>query len=261
MVDEAFDDGRGDTQEYSDLGKLAKHFLKGGKGAMEEGKEIPSKAYIQEVVQELQKGEQGECPICLEAFEDAVLTPCAHRLCRECLLLSWRTHMSGLCPVCRFLFLGNNISFLRLDGTLNQQQREKVIKQFSEDSDILRSSPYKAVGPFLPLVEPEAASLPLVGVGLSTSQPPSYTVKDGIGTHNPWKTDPWWNPAVEEQAVIRIHRIGQTKSVSINHFIVKGTVEQRMEAVQARKQWMISGALTDQEVRSARIEELKMLFT
>ncbi|GJV97258.1 ETO1-like protein 1, partial [Tanacetum coccineum] len=37
-----------------------------------------------------------------------------------------------------------------------------------------------AGGPFLPLVEPEAASLPLVGVGLSTSQPPPYTVEDGI---------------------------------------------------------------------------------
>ncbi|GJR24282.1 glucose-induced degradation protein 8 homolog isoform X1 [Tanacetum coccineum] len=49
-------------------------------------------------------------------------------------------------------------------------------------------TPCKAGGPFLPLVEPEAASLPLVGVGLSTSQPPSYTVEDGIGTHNPWKT-------------------------------------------------------------------------
>ncbi|GJV10875.1 ATPase, AAA-type, core, P-loop containing nucleoside triphosphate hydrolase [Tanacetum coccineum] len=36
--------------------------------------------------------------------------------------------------------------------------------------------------------EPEAASLPLVGVGLSTSQPPPYTVEDGIETHNPWKT-------------------------------------------------------------------------
>ncbi|PWA44000.1 DNA mismatch repair protein MutS, type 1 [Artemisia annua] len=46
----------------------------------------------------------------------------------------------------------------------------------------------KAGGPFLPLVEPEAASLPLVGVWLSTSQPPPYIVEDGIGTHNPWKT-------------------------------------------------------------------------
>ncbi|KAK9072647.1 hypothetical protein SSX86_009082 [Deinandra increscens subsp. villosa] len=287
---------RGDTQEFSDLAKLAKRFLKGGKEAMEEGKEMPSKAYIQEVVKELQKGEQGECPICLEAFEDAVLTPCAHRLCRECLLSSWRNSNSGLCPVCRktlskqelitaptdsrfrvdieknwvesskvsallcvlesfrssgsksivfsqwtaFLdllqipFSRNNISFVRLDGTLNQQQREKVIKQFSEESDIMVL----------------LMSLKAGGVGINLT-----------AASNAFVMDPWWNPAVEEQAVMRIHRIGQTKSVSINRFIVKGTVEERMEAVQARKQRMISGALTDQEVRTARIEELKMLFT
>ncbi|KAJ0941256.1 putative DNA helicase chromatin remodeling SNF2 family [Helianthus annuus] len=287
---------RGDTQEYSDLGKLAKRFLKGGKEAIEEGKEMPSKAYIQEVVKELQKGEEGECPICLEAFEDAVLTPCAHRLCRECLLSSWRNSNSGLCPVCRktvskqelitaptdsrfrvdieknwvesskvsallhelesfrssgsksivfsqwtaFLdllqipFARNNISFVRLDGTLNQQQREKVIKQFSEENDIMVL----------------LMSLKAGGVGINLT-----------AASNAFVMDPWWNPAVEEQAVMRIHRIGQTKSVSIKRFIVKGTVEERMEAVQARKQRMISGALTDQEVRTARIEELKMLFT
>lgn len=287
---------RGDTQEFSDLDKLAKRFLKGGKDTMEEGKEMPSKAYIQEVVEELRKGEQGECPICLEAFEDAVLTPCAHRLCRECLLSSWRTPTSGLCPVCRktvskqelitaptdsrfrvdveknwvesskvsallkelesfrstgsksivfsqwtaFLDLlqiplsRNNISFVRLDGTLNQQHREKVIKQFSEESDIMVL----------------LMSLKAGGVGINLT-----------AASNAFVMDPWWNPAVEEQAVMRIHRIGQTKSVSIRRFIVKGTVEERMEAVQARKQRLISGALTDEEVRSARIEELKMFFT
>ncbi|KAI3679436.1 hypothetical protein L2E82_51347 [Cichorium intybus] len=287
---------RGDTQEFSDLDKLAKRFLKGGKDTMEEGKEMPSKAYIQEVVEELKKGEQGECPICLEAFEDAVLTPCAHRLCRECLLSSWRTPTSGLCPVCRktvskqelitaptdsrfrvdveknwvesskvsallkelesfrstgsksivfsqwtaFLDLlqiplsRNNISFVRLDGTLNQQHREKVIKQFSEESDIMVL----------------LMSLKAGGVGINLT-----------AASNAFVMVPWWNPAVEEQAVMRIHRIGQTKSVSIRRFIVKGTVEERMEAVQARKQRLISGALTDQEVRSARIEELKMFFT
>ncbi|XP_024984826.1 DNA repair protein RAD5A isoform X1 [Cynara cardunculus var. scolymus] len=287
---------RGDTQEFSDLDKLAKRFLKGGKDTMEEGKEMPSRAYIQEVVEELRKGEQGECPICLEAFEDAVLTPCAHRLCRECLLSSWRSLNSGLCPVCRkevskqelitaptesrfrvdveknwvesskvsallcelenfrlsgsksivfsqwtaFLDLlqvplsRNKISFARLDGTLNQQQREKVIKQFSEESDILVL----------------LMSLKAGGVGINLT-----------AASNAFVLDPWWNPAVEEQAVMRIHRIGQTKSVSIKRFIMKGTVEERMEAVQARKQRMIAGALTDQEVRTARIEELKMLFT
>ncbi|XP_007015969.2 PREDICTED: putative SWI/SNF-related matrix-associated actin-dependent regulator of chromatin subfamily A member 3-like 2 isoform X2 [Theobroma cacao] len=91
---------RGDTQEYSDLNKLAKRFLRGGQNTLEgEAKVLPSRAFVQEVVEELRKGEQAECPICLEAFEDAVLTPCAHRLCRECLLASWRNPNSGLCPV------------------------------------------------------------------------------------------------------------------------------------------------------------------
>ncbi|XP_010912212.1 DNA repair protein RAD5A isoform X1 [Elaeis guineensis] len=288
---------RGDTQEYSNLNKLAKRFLKGGKDA--DGRDssaIPSRAYIKEVVEELRKGEEGECPICLEAFEDAVLTPCAHRLCRECLLASWRSTMSGLCPVCRksmnkqdlitaptdnrfqidieknwvesskvsvllrelenlrslgaksivfsqwtaFLDLlqiplsRHNLTFVRLDGTLNQQQREKVINEFSEDKNILVL----------------LMSLKAGGVGINLT-----------AASNAFVMDPWWNPAVEEQAVMRIHRIGQTKNVSIKRFIVKGTVEERMEAVQARKQRLISGALTDQEVRTARIEELKMLFT
>ncbi|KAG0483181.1 hypothetical protein HPP92_011265 [Vanilla planifolia] len=288
---------RADTNEYSDLNKLAKRFLKGSKGAVPRDTGVaPSKAYIMEVVKDLRKGEEGECPICLEAFEDAVLTPCAHRMCRECILTSWRGIACGLCPVCRttvnkqdlitaptnsrfqvdvdknwvesskvsallqeleklrasgsksivfsqwtaFLDLlqiplsRNNILFVRLDGTLNQQQREKVISRFTEDNDILVL----------------LMSLKAGGVGINLT-----------AACNAFLMDPWWNPAVEEQAVMRVHRIGQTKAVSIKRFIVKGTVEERMEAVQARKQQMISGALTDQEVRTARIEELKMLFT
>ncbi|GJS04299.1 hypothetical protein Tco_0320807 [Tanacetum coccineum] len=54
-----------------------------------------------------------------------------------------------------------------------------------------RRSRVRSLPPTRPEVlfyEPEGASLPLVGVGLSTSQPPPYTGEDGIGTHNPWKT-------------------------------------------------------------------------
>jgi DNA repair protein RAD5 len=100
---------RGDTKEYADLNKLAKRFLRGGNGAVNGDSCIPSRAYIKQVVQELQKDE-GECPICLEAFEDAVLTPCAHRLCRECLLSSWRSATAGLCPVCRYFMFQSSVS-------------------------------------------------------------------------------------------------------------------------------------------------------
>jgi SNF2 family DNA or RNA helicase len=47
--------------------------------------------------------------------------------------------------------------------------------------------------------------------------------------------DPWWNPAVEEQATDRAHRIGQTKNVFVYKLIAQGTIEQRMVDLQDRK--------------------------
>lgn len=40
--------------------------------------------------------------------------------------------------------------------------------------------------------------------------------------------DPWWNPAVEEQAIERVHRIGQKREVEIVRFIIDKTIETRM---------------------------------
>ena len=91
----------------------------------------------------------------------------------------------------------SDISFVRLDGTLNQQQREKVIKQFSEESNILVL----------------LMSLKVGGVRINL-----------MAVSHAFVLDPWWNPAVEEQAVMCIHRIGQTKRVMVKRFIVKGTI-------------------------------------
>ncbi len=48
--------------------------------------------------------------------------------------------------------------------------------------------------------------------------------------------DPWWNPAVERQAMDRTHRIGQDRPVFVYRLITEGTIEARIEAMQARKQ-------------------------
>ena len=47
--------------------------------------------------------------------------------------------------------------------------------------------------------------------------------------------DPWWNPAVEAQATDRAHRIGQDKPVFVYRLICTGTVEEKIQALQARK--------------------------
>lgn len=55
--------------------------------------------------------------------------------------------------------------------------------------------------------------------------------------------DPWWNPAVEDQATDRAHRIGQDKPVFVHRLIAAGTIEEKMEALKARKQALVAGIL------------------
>jgi superfamily II DNA or RNA helicase len=53
--------------------------------------------------------------------------------------------------------------------------------------------------------------------------------------------DPWWNPAVEDQATDRAHRIGQDKSVFVYKLVAQGTVEERMLELQQRKKALAAG--------------------
>ncbi|MDZ7671186.1 MAG: DEAD/DEAH box helicase [Gammaproteobacteria bacterium] len=53
--------------------------------------------------------------------------------------------------------------------------------------------------------------------------------------------DPWWNPAVETQAADRAHRIGQTRAVFVYKLVTEGTVEEKILALQARKQALADG--------------------
>ncbi|MEW5822526.1 MAG: DEAD/DEAH box helicase [Cyanobacteriota bacterium] len=56
--------------------------------------------------------------------------------------------------------------------------------------------------------------------------------------------DPWWNPAVEDQATDRAHRIGQTKKVFVYRLITKGTVEEKMIKLQEKKRDLIDSVIT-----------------
>lgn len=47
--------------------------------------------------------------------------------------------------------------------------------------------------------------------------------------------DPWWNPSVEEQAVDRVHRIGQTRTVFVYRMVTQGTIEERIQSLKAEK--------------------------
>jgi SNF2 family DNA or RNA helicase len=53
--------------------------------------------------------------------------------------------------------------------------------------------------------------------------------------------DPWWNPAVEDQATDRAHRIGQDKAVFVHRLVTLGTIEEKMEELKGRKRALVAG--------------------
>jgi len=74
--------------------------------------------------------------------------------------------------------------------------------------------------------------------------------------------DPWWNPAVEQQAIDRSHRIGQTKNVFIYKFISRDTVEEKILALQQRKKALSSALITTEEsfIKSLTPEDVRELL-
>jgi SNF2 family DNA or RNA helicase len=75
--------------------------------------------------------------------------------------------------------------------------------------------------------------------------------------------DPWWNPAVEDQATDRAHRIGQTKKVFVYRLITKGTVEEKMVKLQEKKRDLIDNVITvDTSLgKILTYEDIKEIFT
>jgi superfamily II DNA or RNA helicase len=75
--------------------------------------------------------------------------------------------------------------------------------------------------------------------------------------------DPWWNPAVEAQAIDRAHRVGQTKQVFAYRMIVRGTVEEKIAELQAKKRGLADAILQADNnlIRDLTSDDLKMLLS
>ncbi|MBI2921099.1 MAG: SNF2 helicase associated domain-containing protein [Planctomycetes bacterium] len=67
--------------------------------------------------------------------------------------------------------------------------------------------------------------------------------------------DPWWNPAAEEQATDRAHRIGQTRPVMVYKFVSKDTIEEKVIALQEKKRALAEGVLGSEEAFVRRLTE------
>jgi non-specific serine/threonine protein kinase len=104
--------------------------------------------------------------------------------------------------------LKHNMDFLRLDGSTQVKKRKKLVDSFQNGD---------GAAVFL-------LSLKAGGQGLNLTSA-SYV----------FHLDPWWNPAVENQASDRAHRIGQKKNVTITRILMRHTIEEKMMALKKKK--------------------------
>ena len=73
--------------------------------------------------------------------------------------------------------------------------------------------------------------------------------------------DPWWNPAVENQAIDRTHRIGQTNKVMAYRLVVKDSIEEKIRVLQRQKQQLAEDVLGEESfARGLTLDDLKYLF-
>ncbi|WP_322874529.1 DEAD/DEAH box helicase [Clostridium perfringens] len=135
-------------------------------------------------------------------------------------------------------FKKEDISYLYLDGGTSAKDRVERVKKFNEDSNIKV---------FL-------ISLKAGGVGLNLTSA-------SMVIH----FDPWWNPAVEDQATDRAHRFGQENKVEVIKLVAKDTIEEKIVLMQEDKRELIQ-SLMDGKTMDGKVlkrlteEEISKLF-
>ncbi|PBK76887.1 hypothetical protein ARMSODRAFT_874937 [Armillaria solidipes] len=134
----------------------------------------------------------------------------------------------------------DRFDFYRFDGSMDVKKRTAALNDFKSTS---RTSKVLIV------------SLKAGGVGLNVT---CKHILIACKTH----MDCWWNAATENQAIDRVHRLGQQKTVYVKHFIISNTIEGRILQIQKRKTAIVKeafrGSGTGAEKES--MENLKIMF-
>ncbi|XP_010514866.2 PREDICTED: putative SWI/SNF-related matrix-associated actin-dependent regulator of chromatin subfamily A member 3-like 1 [Camelina sativa] len=130
-------------------------------------------------------------------------------------------------------------TILRLDGAMTVKKRTQVIGEFGNP---------ELTGPVVLL-----ASLKASGAGINLT-----------AASRVYLFDPWWNPAVEEQAMDRIHRIGQKQEVKMIRMIARNSIEERVLELQQKKKNLANEAFKrkrGKDQREVNVEDVIALMS
>lgn len=171
------------------------------------------------------QGDSGKLVYLKEIMQDAVKG--GHRI----LLFS---QFTGMLEIIRNQLDKEQIGYFYLDGSTKTEERGRMVQAFNRGEG----------DAFL-------ISLKAGGTGLNLT-----------GADMVIHYDPWWNPAVEEQATDRAYRIGQKNSVQVIKLITKGTIEEKIHELQQKKKAMIDSVIRPGETMFSKLteQEIRALF-
>ena len=173
-----------------------------------------------EALKDIQGFESGKFNLLKDLVVDALANG------RKILLFSQFREMLG---IIRRWLEQDKVNHLYLDGTT--KNRQDLIDEFNTNPDVKL---------FL-------ISLKAGGTGLN------LTAADTVFIY-----DPWWNPAVESQAVDRAHRIGQTKAVSVYRLVTENSVEQKIMALKAKKSKVVDALMNEQGLSTMKLSKMDL---
>ncbi|KAI4842603.1 SNF2 family DNA-dependent ATPase domain-containing protein [Aureobasidium sp. EXF-8845] len=237
---------------------------------------------------------QEECAVCLDDLHNPVITRCAHVFGRECIERVIETQKK--CPMCRAELKDNSIlvqpandfgdearddsidfdasstklealieilkaskgtgnktvvfsqwtkfldivqarldregfKYCRLDGTMSARLRDQALHALEEDPDCTVM----------------LASLGVCSVGLNL-----------VAANQVILSDSWWAPAIEDQAVDRVHRLGQTKKCSVFRLVMEGSIEERTLEIQAEKRKLMMMAFQEKDSKRSKTKKSRL---
>ena len=253
-----------------------------------------NRALLQQALQ-LVIESQEECPVCIDPLNNPVITHCKHVFCRAC--ITKVIEIQHKCPMCRaelsddklvepapehsaqedeasldtetksskteallkilqatlknagskVIIFSQWTSFLtviqrqldeaghtyaRIDGSMSPPQRDAAVRALDHD----------------PSTRILLASLSVCSVGLNLVAADTVVLADS-----------WWAPAIEDQAVDRVHRLGQTRPTTVWRLVMEGSVEERVLDIQGEKRELVSKAFQEKGGKGkGKVKESRM---
>jgi SNF2 family DNA or RNA helicase len=129
--------------------------------------------------------------------------------------------------------LGEDVSAFYLDGSTPIAKRKQMVERFQKGE-----------------AQVFFISLKAGGLGLNLT-----------GANYVIHLDPWWNPAIEQQATDRVYRIGQRRNVTVYHLIAADTIEEKILRLHRTKRDLAEALLQGQsKAQTLTLDDLKMLL-